>query len=439
MDFNARGQAGSLTGSACELVNVVPALALAAASQVAALAVSHAARITEAHAGRLVTSATEGAVRFASLAEGLADHVSDTTDAGASVAQQQAARMAVLAENIAVHVSQRAQDSAQCLSAIARQSAEAANTYARQSSVRAEQQLTRLASGTGTSTAGPSPWQQPADPSSTSMSSAATAAAAPSRPPPQGAAAAVTTLSASVSSGMGSTSASAASTLVPAGPASAAPRQALHASTSAGATSNAYTSALASAIAACTDAESRLVVRSLVHTIFTSVLNQAWQQQLTSTTSQFQLCLSALESTRQDLNAAQAELQAARQQLQQLPDQMMAMLQEQMRRSMREGLVEVVRDALASPEPQGPHHSQADAAQLAIVSLANPPAACEMTVAPAALSAEEGRVAAAVAAPGPAAASGRELAVIQHEDEGSSGEAVTDGEEGFVLVSAETE
>jgi len=244
---------------------------------------------------------------------------------------------------------------------------------------------------------------------------------------------------------MGSTSASAASTSVPAGPASAAPRQALHASASADATNNAYTSALASAITACTDAESRLIVGSLVHTIFTSVLNQAWQQQLTSTANQFQLCLSALESTRQDLNTAQAELQAARQQLQQLPDQMMSMLQEQMRRSMREGLVEVVRDALASPEPQAPHHSQADGpAEPAIVSVATPSAArtsssaCEMALA-ALSAAAEGSVAAAVGAPGTAAASGRESAVTQHEDEGSSGEAVVDGEEGFVLVSAETE
>jgi hypothetical protein len=226
-------------------------------------------------------------------------------------------------------------------------------------------------------------------------------------------------------------------------------------------TNNVYAAALVSAIASANDAESRLVVQSVTHTIFSRVLNQAWQQQLATVTSQLQMSLTALEVSRQDFNAAQAELQAARHQLQLLPDQMMAMLQEQMRRSMREGLVEVVRDALATPEPQPNHYihedapataDSADGAHLPVAVFCQTSAEVDETVLAAPVSSAAAQTGLAAAENPTAVAGGEDNDDdVKTEETPASGlpeqvgvmeqAAVTqlEDEEGFVLVAAEPE
>jgi hypothetical protein len=54
---------------------------------------------------------------------------------------------------------------------------------------------------------------------------------------------------------------------------------------------------------------------------------------------------------RSELHAARLQLEAATASVAALPQEMVLMVQGQMRRALREGMVELMREALASPEP----------------------------------------------------------------------------------------
>lgn len=105
--------------------------------------------------------------------------------------------------------------------------------------------------------------------------------------------------------------------------------------------------ALENTVAALDDAHAQLAVRQLTADIFRAVERRATNEQL-------QELSRALLQSRAELHAARLQLEAAADTVAALPQQMVLMVQNQMRRAMREGMVELMREALASPEPATP-------------------------------------------------------------------------------------